>query len=439
MSAPSKRNVLVIGIAIFAAIVLAAPRVAGLPDGANVTYVTSEGIGRIAVAIRSPSEPRYAGGAPVVVNVSGFFTSSSGFKFELDPTALGAVYVTYLWPGKTDMRTGIASEGTYDYGGPACLAALRDVVRFATGEATDVDGRTLDALVDVPVLYDVAGLYAFSHSGIAATNVLALHGENLQAVDFFVGRENPTIDAMYPLEPGHWDDDTGRPVHNPFYDPVGYTPTSIAIDYSTVDWSAEHGRPVFRSDDAGRAEYLCSFKHPTMWGKDYWSTDLLQALLDNAALTLETWPETLATPEEAAANWPFRETVGNYPRLAQVLPELKVMLVFASADHVQTAIDKPHIHQAYDGFRHTAGLWCRLNPDRAYVDAFLGGTGAGTAIPDNPANREPSTWMVVRSWGYGAPQAARANTNVLVPLAAVAEMCDRTYHNRWEPDLEAVL
>ena len=47
--------------------------------------------------------------------------------------------------------------------------------------------------------------------------------------------------------------------------------------------------------------------------------------------------------------------------------------------------------------------------------------------------------MVVRSWGYGAPQAARANTNVLVPLAAVAEMCDRTYHNRWEPDLEAVL
>ena len=176
-----------------------------------------------------------------------------------------------------------------------------------------------------------------------------------------------------------------------------------------------------------------------MYGKDYWSTDLLQALLDNGSLTRETWPETLATPEEAAAKWPSRETVENYPRLGQVLPDLNVMLVFASADHVQTAIDKPHIHQAYDGFRAGAGLWCRLNPDRAYVDAHLGQTGSGSAIPDNPANREPSTWMAIRSWGYGTPQMARANTNVLVPLAAVAEMLDRTYYDRWEPNLDDVL
>jgi len=423
--------------AIVAAVSLAAPAIDELPEGTRVTYITSEGIGRIAIAVRSPNTPRYDEGAPVVVNVSGFFTSSSGFKVELDPDALGAVYVTYLWPGKTDARTGYASEGTYDYGGPDCLAALRDVVRFAVGEGTDIDGRKIDALVDVPVHHDVAGLYAFSHSGIAATNLLALHGDDLQQVDFFVGRENPTIAALYPLEPGYWDDDTGRPVRNPFYDPVGYTPKSIAIDYSTVYWSAEHGRPGFRSASEGGDDFVCSFKHPQMYGKDYWSTDLLQALLDHGALTRETWPETLATPEEAAANWPPRETVENYPRIAQVLPDLKVLLVFASADHVQTAIDKPHIHQAYDGFHHAAGLWCRLNPDRSYVNAFIGGTGSGIAIPDNPANREPSTWMNIRSWGYARP--GGVNTNVLVPLAAVAEMLDRTYYDRWEPDLDAVL
>ena len=406
-----------------------------------MTFVSSDGIGRIAVAVRVPETARFVEGAPIIVNVSGFFTSSSGFKYELDPDALEAIYVTYLWPGKTDARTGITSDGTYDYGGPDCLTALRDVIRFATGEIADVEGRSLSDLVGIPVLYEVTGLYAFSHSGIAATNALALHGADLQAIDFFVGRENPTLDALYPLEPGHWDDETGRPLFNPFYDPAGYTPTSIAIDYSTVYWlqNADYpeGRPAFRTEAGGLADYVCSFKHPQMWEKDYWSTDLLQALLDNGALTRETWPRNLALPEEAAERWSFRETVHNYPLLADELPELRVMLVFAADDHVQVAIDKPHIHHAYDGFHDAAGLWCRLNPDRAYVDAFLGESRRGTAIPDNPANREPATWMAIRSWGYAQPSGA--NTNVLVPLAAVAEMLDRAYYDVWEDNLNAVL
>ena len=419
---------------------LSAPTEPG--DDARITFVSSDGIGRIAVSVRAPSEPRYAEGAPVIVNVSGFFTASSGFNYELDPDALGAIYVTYLWPGKRDPRTGVVSEGTFDYGGPDCLVALGDVIRFATGEIADVDGRWLEDIVDIPVLYDVAGLYAFSHSGIVATNVLALHGADLQGVDFFVGRENPTVDAMYPLEPGHWNDETGRPIHNPFYDPAGYSPTSIDIDYSTVYWiqNAEYpeGRPAFAvsggPDSEENADYICSFKHPQMWGVDYWSTGLLQALLDNGALTRETWPPTLATPEEAAANWPIRTTVENYGRFSDVLPDLKVMLVFAADDHVQTAIDKPHIHQAYDGFHEAAGLWFRMNPDRAYVEALA---GAGNAIPDNPANREPATWMVIRSWGYRSP--GGVNLNVLVPIAAVAEMCDRTYYDIWDDDLDRVL
>jgi len=414
-------------------VALSAPKEAELET--TITHVISDGIGRIAVSIRTPDEPRYPEGAPIVVNISGFFTGSSGFGYALDPDPLGAIYVTYLWPGKSDARTGASSEGTFDYGGGDCLRALRDVIRFAMGDVPDAEGRMLDELVDLPVLYDVAGLYAFSHSGIVATNVLAHHGEELQGVRFFVGRENPTIDPMYPLEPGHWDDvESGRPIHNPFYDPSGYTPTSITIDYSSVYWSAEHGRPVFSV--AGGADYICSFKHPQMWGKDYWSTALLQALLDNGALTRETWPATLATPEEAAEHWPFRTTVGNYPQLGEVLPNLKVMLVFASEDHVQTAIDKPHIHQAYDGFRKTAGLWCRMNPDRAYVEA-LAGAGTGEAIPDNPANHEPATWMAIRSWGYRAPR--QANVNVFVPLASVAEMCDRLYYDVWDVDLGGVL
>jgi len=252
-------------------------------------------------------------------------------------------------------------------------------------------------------------------------------------VKFFVGRENPTMDAMYPLEPGHWADGTGRPVHNPFYDPAGYTPTSIEIDYSSVYWSDADGLPAFRV--AHGPDFVCSSKHPRMWGEDYWSTNLLQALLDHGDLTRETWPQNLATPEKAAEHWPFRTTVDNYARLTHVLPDLKVMLVFTSEDHVQAAIDKPHIHQAYDGFHEIAGLWCRLNPARAYVESFIG-PGSGDVIPNNAGNTEPSTWAVIRTWGYRSPL---TNLSKQVPLAAISEMCDRTVYEVWANDLSAVL
>jgi len=399
-----------------------------------LTTIESEGVGRIVVQVLAPDRPRYADGAPVVVNVSGFFTGEKTFSHQLDPDALGIVYVTYLWPGMADRRTGTASEGDFDYGGPSTLAVLRDVIRFAAGDLTDTTGRRLNELIDVPVAFDIVGLYAFSHSGILATNVLCHHGEALNSVGFFVGRENPTVDALYPLEPGYWGDD-GQAVENPFYEPTGYTPTSVAMDYSQVTWDATRGLPRFGHADDPQS-MLCSTKHPRLWGKDYWSTGLLQALLDNGSLTRETWPEHLATPEEAAALWPYRTTVDNYPLLADARPDLKVMLVFAADDHVQTAIDKPHIHQAYDGFHHHAGLWCRMNPDRAYIMAFLD-SPPGMRIPDNPANREPHSWMSIESWGYATGRGP--NLNVVVPLAAVAEMCDRTYYDVWTPNLNRVL
>jgi hypothetical protein len=400
-----------------------------------VTFIDSLGIGEIAILLKLPDQPRYPEGAPVVVNVSGFFIGQAGFDIELDADRIGVIYVSYLWPGLKDRRTNAQSGGVYDYGGPDCLAALRDVIRFASGEIANVDGLTIDELIDITPLTGNVGLYAFSHSGIVATNVLALHGQGLPHVKYFIGRENPTIDAMYPLEPGYYTDDR-TPVFNPYYHPEDYTPTKIHIDYSTVGWLQNEeypdGRPYFAVPDG--PDYILSYKHPRLWGKDYWSAALIQALLDNGALTRETWPRNLATPEEAAANWPFRTTVHNYPLLADVLPDLKVMLVFASIDHVQVAVDKPHIHQAYDGFHHTAGLWCRLNPDPVYVESLA---EPGNAFPDNAANTEPSDWMNARAWGYRVPQGSRLNT--LAALAAVAEMVDRVRADNWEPNLSRVL
>lgn len=100
---------------------------------------------------------------------------------------------------------------------------------------------------------------------------------------------------------------------------------------------------------------------------------------------------------------------------------------------MQVAQDKPHIHQAFQGFRFEAGLWVRLNPDRAYVQSLI--SAAGEGFPDNPANTQPDNWMLIGTYAYpGQETAAR-----LVPLAAVAEMADRTHFDRWDENLGQVL
>ena len=61
--------------------------------------------------------------------------------------------------GKTDAATGVKSDGVYDYGGENCIAALKDVLRFACGDLADVQGRKIDEIVAAPVLTDNHGRF----------------------------------------------------------------------------------------------------------------------------------------------------------------------------------------------------------------------------------------------------------------------------------------
>ena len=404
------------------------------PGREIATSIVSEGIGRIAVRVVFPDRPRYPEGAPVVVEVPTYATPVAGFSAGLGVFSLGAVHVTLLWPGRSDPRTGASSEGVDDFGGPTAIRALRDVIRFACGEIRDASGRTVGELSPIPVLTSNVGLYAFSHPGIPATIVLSRYGQELAGVTYFVGGENPTNDALFSVEVGHWGAD-GRPIENPYYDyPEDYTADRLVLETSHVDWQVDaahpDGVPVFRVP--GGEDYVLGDRVPRMGGKRYYSVAVAEALLRNGALTEGTWPADVATASEARANWPDRMAVGHYAPLTTAAPSLKVMLVFGDEDHVQVALDKPHIHQAYDGFREQAGLWVRLNPDRAYAAAIAGVQSSGR-FPDNPANAEPSNWLDVGPWSVPAKQ------RQIALLSAVAEMIDRTRSGVWSEDLATVL
>jgi len=412
-------------------------------EGADqlITYLPSKGIGNIAVRLTFPEAPRYPDGAGVVVDIATFFTPTNDFHEDLDVAPIGLIRVSYLWPGKESRTTGALSSGKFDYGGKTCIRALRDVIRFATGQIPDKDGRYIGDLSPFPVLTDQVGLYAFSHPGIAAVKVLAVYGEELN-VRYFVGRENPTVDAISAVELGYWDA-AGRPVFNPLYRyPDSYSPSAITIDYSSVRWDFEQrypekpevvGYPYFDLNGNGRRdakEFILSYKTPTMFGKRVYSAALTEALRDNGALSVDNWPDDLASPEEAAEWWAFRVTPPRYPSLARKTPDLKVLLLFSREGHVQPLRDRPQIHQAYDGFHNIAGLWTRLNPDAAYLPAakFPG-------YQDHPANTEPKDWSMFDDWAYPPVRIG----SVLTPQAAVAEMADRTHEDNWKPDLTGPL
>jgi len=296
-------------------------------------------------------------------------------------------------------------------------------------------------MIDVNPLYDNVGMFASSHAGVVATNVMAYYGESFPGLKYFVGRENPTMAEMYPLEIGHFDDRYHH-VYNPYYHHEGYTPTSIDVDYSHVGWIQNEeypeGRPYF--EVPGGKDYILDNKGPRMDGTRYFSHALTQALLNNGAFAEDNWPDGLASPAETGDFWPYRITVHNYEAIGEKLPELRVLLSFATYDHVQAAQDKPHVRQAYDGFRKRAGLWTRLNCDLVYVQSEIHDSATiQEGFPDNAANTEPRDWYSeAESWGF-AGRLAGALTARTIPLAGVAEMADRIEADIWKPNLDYVV
>ncbi|MFC1763582.1 alpha/beta hydrolase family protein [Planctomycetota bacterium] len=410
------------------------------------THVSCAEVGNIAVRIDMPEKLRYGDKAPIVVVASTWFVEKynrdeTPFHLVYNPVDVGAVTVSHLWPGKTDPESGIRSDGVYDFGGPDSLVALRDAIRFALGHIPDINGTYLHELTTVQLLYNNVGLFASSHAGVVATNVMAYYGEALTGLQYFVGRENPTMAEMYPLEIGHFDE-KHHPIYNPYYDHQGYSLTNIAVDYTYLDWIQNNqypkGRPVFKVPDG--QDYVLDNKGPNINGKRWFSHALTQVLWDNGGFTIATWPADLATPAQTADFWPYRITVHNYQAIGEKLPELRVLLPFATYDHVQTAPDKPHIRQAYDGFHKTAGLWTRLNCDLAYVQSEIHASASlADGFPDNHANTEPNNWYAqAESWGF-AEKLAGEMTAQTVPLAGIAEMADRVLTNIWSANIETTL
>lgn len=408
----------------------------GGPGGTIYTKIAVAEVGEVAVRIRLPEESRYDSGAPIVVYIPLFLTPDQKTFQELQGMSdIGVAQIALLLPGRKDRETDLSSEGEVDYGGEKSMTALRDVFLYAAGQKADSEGKYIQEKTSVPLSTTVLGAYTFSHSGMLLFQTLARYGDSIP-LDFIVARENSTEALLAALEVGYFA--KGSAVLNTQYTvATQYHDDGITLSYEDIAWDAQDERPYFDINHDRRArkddDVLLSSQILGMFGKKVYSFELLNALRTQGTFTNQTWPPDLATPEEAKEWWSIRESLPVFSEVAKKNPTLAVMMLFGKKDHAQPATDKPHIRQEYAGLT-GGGLWVRLNPDSAYVAEF--DPLLAQDYFEHPAGTGPTSWETdAMTWAH--PDGSGVVR--VMPLAAIAEMADRTEYAQWSDNLSEVL
>jgi hypothetical protein len=427
-------------------------------EGQFITRVPSDvgGTDGIIVRVSHPAEDaaRHAQGAPVVVQVPGGHGPGSLGIDEPDPMALvtGTVVIELILPGGRE--PGYWSGGVYDYRGPDCQAALKDVLRYAMGQIADRDGVMLTDRVPWADT-SLVGLVGLSNGGNLALTTLASFGTVLSGVDFFVAWESPIGDQYATAELGAVSD----AVDNPFYTAGTCTITSCPwpgmddvlrwdssetaritdpIDGSTwpvaglffldVDGNEVLGDHEFVIHGLGGPGEVVEGTHRPWL---YYSTEFA-AILDEQ---LDTFfplgkPIWMASPDQIREYWAVRDGALSFADVHASLPDLLVTIVGTATDHVQTQPDHPHLRSQIDGWLDAGHGWVRVNPDAAYV-ALLSGEPAG-GIPENDAGS-------VLPWPDTELSLLPETLQDFAVDAAVMELADRVRDENVDADLDAVL
>jgi len=410
----------------------------------------SEGVGgNLAVRLFAPmlaNRTYLAQGAPVVIEVPGGDTSGS-LQIPRSQGLEGFVYIEFLFPGgRFEGRT---SDGVYDHRGLNSIKALRDIVLFASGQKTDAQGRTIDRIVRAPVLTQNVGLLTLSNGGAIAVVTLALYGEQLPNIKYFVDWENPSNAQIVTTDPGPGANidcppSQGRPVgrqrfSNPYY--RGYGPVVLDIDYSKIAYDASVDKLFIDGNKNGKYDTvtdsngcrsadtnrngkldpdedfgLSPMPYSAPGEKKHFSPQVIQAVRD--AKLFSSWPTWLDTPEESQNFWQIRDAAQNYDALAKKHPDLKLLILTSVDDHVQTVLGKPHIRQPFEAFLRNK-MWVKLNPSKASVSAVDQRLASRSDLPDNVPNAAPADW---NNYNYAYPE------NIPDPIfyaAAVREMAEQ--------------
>ncbi len=411
-----------------------------------LVHVPSAAGGDVGIAVRvvPPSRPRYEAGAPVAIAVAGGHDAGNATS-RLNMTGCGFVEVAFAFPGggRGEARSG----GTYDWRGPRCIEALRDVILFALGKTADKQGRTIqDLLGTTPVLTHNVGLFGGSHGGNACGAVMGLWGQQFPELAWYVSMESPYGEGAVGAELGA----RGESL-NPAYDPQTGT-----LDLSKLAFDPEmpirpfggrrfrHGSSpalrgglFFDTDGDGLCRSEADYPlHPPVFdlgtGPKSWYSLRLLRRAHQRHLFGDSPPAHIPTVQEAEEFWRYRDATGLIPDAVRKIPDVAVIVVACTTDHVQIAPDHPHIYTQINAFVAAGARFVRLNPDRAYVQWLFG--SQTPAATDNDAGTRYTSQTIGPAL---CPD--RAVPRQLLSSAAMCELADRVQAGNFAANLDRVL
>lgn len=127
--------------------------------------------------------------------------------------------------------------------------------------------------------------------------------------------------------------------------------------------------------------------------------------------------EGYADADTADAWWAERDAARAAPGLVAAHPDLPVLLVASTEDHIQSLVDHPHVYGLGEALQSAGAAWTRLNPGSRWL------RGSPDNAPDAPLRL-----------GEGAPGLLDEETEGPLPgtlAAAVRELADRQADGDW--------
>jgi hypothetical protein len=414
----------------------------------NLTIIPSDAGGPkgIVVDIITPTSPRYQEGAPIIIYVVGGLDGNglpSDKNAGLDQE--GFIEIHFSWPGLgfKNQDFDVRSGGIYDYRGPDCLKALRDVILFAMNKLADKNGNKLSDLTSgITPMIDNIGMIGLSNGGNSTIAVAGVYGDTLSDLAWIVNYESPVGDGMVGAEAGS---KSTNP--NTAYDPSNGTWDLSTLAYDdTISISGGHikmpssklkGGLYFdlnknNQPDMDTDFILYPIKYPVLSDTTVYYSERVCKEAKNRGLIPLPVPKHIAKLPQTEDFWHWRNGENWITNAVQKNPDLMFLVYAFEQDHVQTAPDHPHVLIQYEGFRTAGARFVRLNPDRSYVENVTG--TIDSRIVDNDAFKE-FDHMSIRT---AVLLNEIANSNKIT-RASACELADRTYWNILDPQVDDVI